>query len=188
MPKHKRYSPEFATLSTLRNLHPERGCKGEVCVIHNPTEHHMRRWPLRWRRGRRMFERVCEHGYGHPDPDQLAHWEATGREDEAVHGCCGCCVPPRQSDGIALPLERYLPAPVRHADNPKGSPGIGLYRHSHIWGIVSTIRHRNGSVSPVYRCAVCRDVVYDSRQSLGGVDPDTGDFYSNDPWWEDANS
>ena len=91
MPRHKRYASEFATLSSLRNIHAEAQCRGQVCVIHNPTDHHMRRWPLIWRDDRQILERICVHGTGHPDPDHLPYWAATGRDDNRWHGCCDCC-------------------------------------------------------------------------------------------------
>lgn len=75
----------------LFNVHPSFTCEGRACVIHHPTDHHMRSWPLLWRNDRGIFERLCRHGIGHPDPDQFAYWESLGMEGEAVHGCDGCC-------------------------------------------------------------------------------------------------
>ena len=92
MPKHYRHPIEMSTLVRLRGVHSEDRCRGEVCVIHNPTEHHMRTWPLHWRQDRGIFERICEHGVGHPDPDHYPHWDATGRLAESRHGCDRCCV------------------------------------------------------------------------------------------------
>lgn len=62
--------------------------------MHAPTRHHMRAWPVHWRSDRGIIERLCEHGCGHPDPDQYPYWRATGQEYLAVHGCDGCCEPP----------------------------------------------------------------------------------------------
>jgi hypothetical protein len=59
----------------LENVHPMDNCAGEPCVIHNPTEHHMRSWTLVWRDDRKLFERICPHGVGHPDPDQFCFWD-----------------------------------------------------------------------------------------------------------------
>jgi hypothetical protein len=73
------------------NTHERNETCEKACVIHNPTDHHMKYWQLHWRHDRGMFERICRHGIGHPDPDQFPFWEATGREAEKVHGCCGCC-------------------------------------------------------------------------------------------------
>lgn len=76
----------------LQNVHPEMMCEHRACVIHNPTDHHMRSWRLHWRGDRGIFERICpEHGTGHPDPDQFPYWEETGQTWQSVHGCCGCC-------------------------------------------------------------------------------------------------
>ena len=39
------------------------------------------------------MERLCKHGTGHPDPDDLAFKESIGIDIkvESIHGCCGCC-------------------------------------------------------------------------------------------------
>lgn len=76
-----------STGQTITNVHPPERCDGMVCVVHNPSNHHMAAWPLHWRNDRRIFERLCEHGVGHPDPDCLYD------EIESVHGCDGCCRP-----------------------------------------------------------------------------------------------
>lgn len=90
--------------------HPETRCAGEWCVVHNPSDHHMRSWPLNWRGDRGLIERICPaHGVGHPDPDHLAFTEqirgARAAEVESVHGCCGCCAPPksRPNEGAGAP-------------------------------------------------------------------------------------
>ncbi len=59
-------------------------CKGQTCTIHNYSEHHMRAWPQNYRFDRGIMERVCEHGVGHPDPDDLSK--------DTLHGCDGCCI------------------------------------------------------------------------------------------------
>lgn len=79
--------------SKLVNVHSPENCAGQVCVIHNPTDHHMVDMHLQWRGDRAIFERICDHGVGHPDPDQFTFWESIDRIDEAVHGCDGCCRP-----------------------------------------------------------------------------------------------
>jgi hypothetical protein len=77
------------------NVHPPTGCLGGPCAIHNPTRHPMIDWPQNWRDDRKLMERICPHGIGHPDPDhvtfvtyragaQFAAWQGT-------HGCDGCC-------------------------------------------------------------------------------------------------
>lgn len=82
-------------------MHSKSECSGH-CPIHNPSEHHMRSWKLIWRDDRKIFERICDHGVGHPDPDTLAFFKNhRGNKEarlEAVHGCDGCCNPPRLPD------------------------------------------------------------------------------------------
>jgi len=79
----------------LVNVHDPARCAGEICVVHNPTNHHMRGWALTWRNDRGLFERVCLHGAAHPDPDQFPFWRKMGDMFMSVHGCCEerCCIP-----------------------------------------------------------------------------------------------
>jgi hypothetical protein len=83
----------LSTRLVLHNIHPEDRCAGRPCVIHNRSDHHMRGWRLLWRDDRGIFERVCPHHVGHPDPDQLGYWRETGQTAQGVHGCDGCCRP-----------------------------------------------------------------------------------------------
>lgn len=76
---------------TLTNVHDKDQCAHRHCVIHNPSDHHMRSWPLHWRDDRGIFERLCPHGVGHYDPDQLWYYKSIGRDWESIHGCDGCC-------------------------------------------------------------------------------------------------
>jgi hypothetical protein len=71
--------------TTLYNVHRRGRCLGPSCWIHRPTQHHMRDWPRHWRGDRHLLERICQHGVGHPDPDQPFA--------DSTHGCCGCCYP-----------------------------------------------------------------------------------------------
>lgn len=67
-------------------------CGGDICVIHNQTQHHMQEWPLNWRWDREIMERMCPHDVGHPDPDDYRI--RTGL-DTSVHACDGCCHKPK---------------------------------------------------------------------------------------------
>lgn len=69
-------------------VHGRSTCAGGPCPIHNPSAHPMAGFPTLWRDDRRIMERVCPHGVGHPDPDDLA--VRSGR-DPGDHGCDGCC-------------------------------------------------------------------------------------------------
>lgn len=71
--------------------HPENPQCHNGCVIHHRTGHHMAHWQLHWRGDRGIFERICPHGIGHPDPDQYPYWRATDQMWQTVHGCDGCC-------------------------------------------------------------------------------------------------
>lgn len=45
-------------------------------------------WKTHWRADRRIMERLCKHGIGHPDPDS--------RDPDGTHGCDGCCISPEK--------------------------------------------------------------------------------------------
>ena len=80
--------------ATLLITHPPDKCEGRPCCIHNPSDHHMLDWPLEWRNDTKVMERICPHGVGHPDPDDVAYNLSRGRPEMTVHGCDGCCAPP----------------------------------------------------------------------------------------------
>lgn len=65
-----------------RCIHPER------CTIHHRTDHIMRNYPQYWRSDRGIMERICTHGIGHPDPDDIT---VILNPYEGTHGCDGCC-------------------------------------------------------------------------------------------------
>ena len=77
---------------TLR-VHSGVFCQGEYCSIHNPSNHKLKDATLNWRADRRIMERICEHGVGHPDPDDanFRRKRDGNRYDTGVHGCDGCC-------------------------------------------------------------------------------------------------
>ena len=84
---------ELESGQRLEGVHRGGSCQGDTCVFHKPTDHHMASWPQIWRYDRHIFERICPHGVGHPDPDQFEFWKLNEvYESEAVHGCDGCCV------------------------------------------------------------------------------------------------
>lgn len=100
---------EFTTGTgqVLTNVHEADDCRLPNCPIHNPSDHHMREWPLHWRGDgpfdmTRIFERICPHGVGHPDPDSVRYaLEFMEDTTAGVHGCDGCCRPinPQQGEG-----------------------------------------------------------------------------------------
>lgn len=77
---------------TLVRVHDAMACAGRGCALHNPSDHHMRDWDIVVREDKgSLFERICSHGVGHPDPDSLAYFIANGDDWMGVHGCDGCC-------------------------------------------------------------------------------------------------
>jgi len=65
-------------------------CKSpDACTIHNRTDHHMRSFKQFYRFGRGIMERICSHGVGHPDPDDI---RIINKADDGVHDCDGCCI------------------------------------------------------------------------------------------------
>jgi hypothetical protein len=79
----------------LTNVHAPELCAGRHCIIHNPSDNHMSKWPKVWRQYKGLFERTCPHGIGHPDVDDVAYHVSAGTGGNTVHGCDGCCIPPR---------------------------------------------------------------------------------------------
>lgn len=69
----------------ITHIHPRVVCAPCACVIHNQSDHTLRTARTHWRADRRFMERICEHGVGHPDPDDPYA--------DPVHGCDGCCMP-----------------------------------------------------------------------------------------------
>lgn len=73
------------TSTVIRNVHLKAACEGQVCLLHNPTPHHMRSWSLVWVDVQKIFARMCRHGVAHPDPDSWGDGQHPG-------SCDGCCL------------------------------------------------------------------------------------------------
>lgn len=91
--------------------HPEWMCDDTVgegparpCVIHRPSRHLMRSWPVRLGSST-LVERQCEHNYWHPDPDAALHFQEIGQLGVLVHNCDLCCVPEEDQHDL------YISAP-----------------------------------------------------------------------------
>ena len=96
--------------TAIVNVHDSTKCAGYPCVMHRPSAHHMRDWPLNWRGDKRVMERTCPHGVGHPDPDDAAYQHRLGRAWMTVHGCDinpetgeRCCARPNEVSSVPLP-------------------------------------------------------------------------------------
>jgi hypothetical protein len=121
------------------NTHGKDQCSGEYCSVHNPSDHSLVKAPLHWRSDRQLMERMCEHGIGHPDPDDLAHWERVYGKSQpelvagrGVHGCDGCCSKTELTENQRLRkvLEDYTtawlncePSTGPFPDEPDGGEG-----------------------------------------------------------------
>ncbi len=74
--------------SQILYVHVSANCHGSRCSIHNRSNHNMRTFPQHFRFDRGIMERICPHGIGHPDPDDI---NIILGYDSGVHGCDGCC-------------------------------------------------------------------------------------------------
>lgn len=78
-------------------VHAESLCANDAtCCIHKPSNHPMLAFSQQWREDAGLMERVCAHGVGHPDPDDLAFKKSQYGDNYnkyafGVHGCDGCC-------------------------------------------------------------------------------------------------
>jgi hypothetical protein len=57
------------------------------------------------------MERICSHGVGHPDPDDIAFKFENGLDDAmGVHGCDGCCSATSSNQGphVSIITQPYV--------------------------------------------------------------------------------
>lgn len=91
------------------NVHSENMCTGRPCVIHAPSNHLMKDWPVSIRTDifkYALAERHCAHGIGHPDPDSIAYFKAVGDSHMGIHGCDSCC-----TGGLTVPKTAFGSVP-----------------------------------------------------------------------------
>lgn len=78
----------------LLRTHARTACEGQVCCVHNPSDHHMVSWDQEWNIRLHLMQRVCEHDVLHPDPDDLmVRTREPGWPHTWAHTCDGCCDP-----------------------------------------------------------------------------------------------
>lgn len=89
----------------LLRTHPTSACNGDVCCVHNPSDHHMVNWPQQWDPRGHMMHRLCEHDLVHPDPDDLRYQLMNSLPPQTMtlfpgqglvtthFPCDGCCLP-----------------------------------------------------------------------------------------------
>lgn len=83
---------DWGTERKRLRTHPNSQCFGSFCTIHNPSKHQMVDWPRQWHQFNGVMERICPHGVGHTDPDEV--------KKDATHSCDGCCRPNLVKAGI----------------------------------------------------------------------------------------
>jgi len=71
----------------VSGTHRASACQGRGCVIHHPSDHHMRMFPTRWAydtsAASSLMVRVCDHDQHHTDPDEIV--------DVPCTCTCRCC-------------------------------------------------------------------------------------------------
>ena len=79
----------------LTGVHDPSACAGQSwgCWIHRPLPHVLSDAPVMWRDDKQTAERLCPHGIGHPDPQDVVYQRVVLGRDVSVHGCDGCCGP-----------------------------------------------------------------------------------------------
>lgn len=77
---------------TLNRTHSADKCEGRACILHNPTDHHMRHWPLLWNEVTGRLERQCPHGERLCDPDQYEFVRSLDDGGRLEPLCCGFMV------------------------------------------------------------------------------------------------
>lgn len=77
----------------LQYVHSKKSCEGEFCVIHKPSDHPLRAWPLMLKpqivgKSNPMFVRQCSCEELHLDPDEVTFFKL---DYENCNCLCGCC-------------------------------------------------------------------------------------------------
>lgn len=80
----KQHRDDFGQLFVV--THTKSECE-PPCPIHAPSKHLMANFKQRWKKDGSSIERVCDHGLGHPDPDDKVY-----KNKSVAHLCDGCCM------------------------------------------------------------------------------------------------
>lgn len=143
-------------------VHSAMRCQGEICCIHNPSQHHMVTWPQAWRDDVGVVGRVCPHGMWHPDPDDLkvrAGW--TGDHAHTCDGCCSLaiycgCSPPKLAtkqpcEGCGAWLLTFPPSDAQAYPEPTPYTALGVGPGDHLVLAFATL-------TPEQHAAVMRQI------------------------------
>ena len=67
------------------SVHSKEKCEGQHCVIHNPSDHPLRRYPTSWDEERKLMYRVIEeHRIKLMDPDEVSYQKRKLAENAVV--------------------------------------------------------------------------------------------------------
>lgn len=80
----------------ILQVHDPLACAGHACCVHAPSPHPLDCAPLHWHPAAALMLRICAHGIGHPDPDNLMAVLGAGWPVSGAHGCDGCCRPEQE--------------------------------------------------------------------------------------------
>ncbi|GAA4363023.1 hypothetical protein GCM10023146_01940 [Nocardioides caricicola] len=85
----------FVANGVMTSVHTSDQCAGRAygCWVHEVLSHALSDAPVVFRDDKGTAERICEHGIGHPDPQDAAYWWHEHGRDITPHGCDGCCRP-----------------------------------------------------------------------------------------------
>lgn len=97
--------------SQLVRVHLPSVCVNEYCVIHNPSDHHMVDWLVRYEQYSTLVMRVCPHDVDHPDPDS-AHALDRLKPQRGLsymhHEMCDGCCDIEKWEAALTPLARLM--------------------------------------------------------------------------------
>jgi len=123
--------PRFARQTLLGGqkiyAHTAGTCAGANCSIHNPSNHALKDAPMNWRKDISVMERICDHGVGHPDPDDVNFRIKNGANPAtaSTHGCDGCCQQTAPA-AVATPAANYVTQNLVDTTNIPTTDDIGV--------------------------------------------------------------
>lgn len=86
------FEPYGPKVERLIGVHNPANCLGHHCAIHNrPSIHPLSMEPVIWNQDSLCLERLCSHGYIHPDKDNVDYFETIGGFPYEHTKCDGCC-------------------------------------------------------------------------------------------------
>ena len=75
-------------LGQVIQCHEVSDCLGRWCCIHKPMPGPWQSWPRYWRDSKKIMERICPCGIGHPVAEMYEYTVAQGKGYILTHTCC----------------------------------------------------------------------------------------------------